>query len=111
VQIVQALKPDDKPRRFQFSEDMDKWKFLTLSGLELRPLGRPARSESLYRLSYPGAVTSYGNLFKCQRVRLRKAVHTSSADLILRAMDTGGPMFAISTHLEALLSSVYEYKT
>jgi hypothetical protein len=24
VQIVQALKPDDKPRRFQFSEDMDK---------------------------------------------------------------------------------------
>jgi hypothetical protein len=27
-------------------------KFLTLPGLELRPLGRPARSQSLYRLRY-----------------------------------------------------------
>jgi hypothetical protein len=35
-------------------DDMEKRKFLTLSGLELRPLGRPARSQSLYRLSYPG---------------------------------------------------------
>jgi hypothetical protein len=28
-------------------------KFLTLPGLDLRPLGRRARSQSLYRLSYP----------------------------------------------------------
>jgi hypothetical protein len=28
-------------------------KYLTLPGLELRPLGRPARSQSLYRLRYP----------------------------------------------------------
>jgi hypothetical protein len=28
---------------------------LTLPGLELRPLGRPARSQSLYRLRYPGS--------------------------------------------------------
>jgi hypothetical protein len=28
-------------------------KFLTLSGLELRPLDRPARSQSLYRLRNP----------------------------------------------------------
>jgi hypothetical protein len=27
---------------------------LFLSGLELQALGRPARSQSLYRLSYPG---------------------------------------------------------
>jgi hypothetical protein len=32
-----------------------KKKFLTLSGLELRPLGHPARSQSLYRLCYPGS--------------------------------------------------------
>jgi hypothetical protein len=32
-----------------------KKNFLTLSGLELRPLGRPARSQSLYRLSYPAS--------------------------------------------------------
>jgi hypothetical protein len=31
-----------------------KRKFLTLPGLELQPLGRPTRSQSLYRLSYPG---------------------------------------------------------
>jgi hypothetical protein len=33
-------------------EDAEKRKFLTLPGLELRPLGRPAYSQSLYRLSY-----------------------------------------------------------
>jgi hypothetical protein len=32
---------------------VDKRKFLSLPGLELRPLGRPARSQSLYRLGYP----------------------------------------------------------
>jgi hypothetical protein len=36
-------------------DDVEKRKFLTLPGLELRPLGRPARSPSLYRLSYPGS--------------------------------------------------------
>jgi hypothetical protein len=35
-------------------DDMKKWKFLTLTGLELRNLGRQARSQSLYRLRYPG---------------------------------------------------------
>jgi hypothetical protein len=35
-------------------DDVKKRKFLTLPGLELRPLGRPARSQSLYRLRYPG---------------------------------------------------------
>jgi hypothetical protein len=34
--------------------EVEKRKSLTLPGLELRPLGRPARSQSLYRLSYPG---------------------------------------------------------
>jgi hypothetical protein len=33
-------------------DDMKKRKFLTLPGLELRLLGRPARSQSLYRLRY-----------------------------------------------------------
>jgi hypothetical protein len=36
-------------------EDMEKRKFLTIPGVELQPLGRPARSQSLYRLSYPGS--------------------------------------------------------
>jgi hypothetical protein len=34
---------------------MEKWKFLTLPGLEPWPLSRPARSQSLYRLRYPGS--------------------------------------------------------
>jgi hypothetical protein len=36
---------------------MERWKFLPLQGLELRPLGRQACSQSLYWLRYPG---SYG---------------------------------------------------
>jgi hypothetical protein len=34
-------------------DDVEKRKFLTFPGLELRPLGLPARSQSLYRLRYP----------------------------------------------------------
>jgi hypothetical protein len=37
-------------------DDVEKRKFLTLPAFGLRPLGRPARSQSLYRLSYPGHV-------------------------------------------------------
>jgi hypothetical protein len=36
-------------------DNVEKRKFLNLSGLELRPLGRPARSRSLYRLRYVGS--------------------------------------------------------
>jgi hypothetical protein len=35
--------------------DLEKRKFLALPGLELRPLSHPARSQSLYRLRYPGS--------------------------------------------------------
>jgi hypothetical protein len=44
--------------------DVEKRKFLTLPGLELWPLGRPDRSQSLYRLSYPGSFSLPINLFK-----------------------------------------------
>jgi hypothetical protein len=36
-------------------DDVEKRTFLILPVLELRPLGRPARSQSLYRLSFPGS--------------------------------------------------------
>jgi hypothetical protein len=36
-----------------------KREFLTLLGLKLRPLGRPASRQSLYRLSYPGSYLMY----------------------------------------------------
>jgi hypothetical protein len=38
-------------------DDFEKRKFLNLSGVELRPFGRPARSQSLYRLRYLEAST------------------------------------------------------
>jgi hypothetical protein len=37
-------------------DDVEKRKFLTIPGLELRPLGRPARSQSLYQLRYPSSL-------------------------------------------------------
>jgi hypothetical protein len=37
-------------------DDVEKRKFLVLPGLELQPLGRSARSQSLYRLRYPGSI-------------------------------------------------------
>jgi hypothetical protein len=36
-------------------DDMEKRKFLSTPGLELQPLGRPADSQSLYRLRYSGS--------------------------------------------------------
>jgi hypothetical protein len=35
-------------------DDVEKREFLTLPGLKRRPLGRPSRSQSLYRLRYSG---------------------------------------------------------
>jgi hypothetical protein len=39
-------------------DDEEKRKFLTLPGLELRPLSRPASSQSLYRLRYTSAANA-----------------------------------------------------
>jgi hypothetical protein len=36
-------------------DDVERRKILPLSGVEIRPVGRPARNQSLYRLSYPGS--------------------------------------------------------
>jgi hypothetical protein len=44
-------------------DDIEKRKILPLSGFELRPLGRPARSQSLYQLSYPGSPIWIYSLF------------------------------------------------
>jgi hypothetical protein len=37
-------------------DDVEKRKFFTLPGLELRPLSRQDRSQSLYRLCYPSSI-------------------------------------------------------
>jgi hypothetical protein len=37
-------------------DDVKNRKFLTLPGLEFRPIGRPARNQLLYQLPYPGSI-------------------------------------------------------
>jgi hypothetical protein len=51
-------------------DDVEKRKFLYLPGLELRPLGRPLRSQSLYRLHYPVSITSVSVYYTTYRYRL-----------------------------------------
>jgi hypothetical protein len=41
-------------------DTVEKRKMFTLAGLELRPLVRPARSQSLYRLRYPSSGSYIG---------------------------------------------------
>jgi hypothetical protein len=53
-------------------DDVEKRKFLTLPGLELRPLGRPALSQSLYRLRYPvslGGDLSIDGMLVCNGIK------------------------------------------
>jgi hypothetical protein len=45
-------------------DDLEKRKFLTLPGLEFRPLGHSARNQSLYRLRYPESLTFREYLLK-----------------------------------------------
>jgi hypothetical protein len=40
------------------------------TGLELRPLGRPVRSQSLYRLSYPSSLNYKGRPESKDRLRI-----------------------------------------
>jgi hypothetical protein len=44
--------------------DVEKRKFLTLPGLQPRPLNRPACSPSLYRLRYPSSRRGYIEISK-----------------------------------------------
>jgi hypothetical protein len=44
-------------------DSMEKRKFLTLLGLELRPLGRPVRSQLLYRLCNRQRINLYAKYY------------------------------------------------
>jgi hypothetical protein len=59
-------------------DELEKRKFLTLPGLEFRPLGRPTRSQLLYRLSYPGPL-----LYKVLTI-----IATSRVELMIPCMHT-----------------------
>jgi hypothetical protein len=51
-------------------DDVEERKFLTLPGLELRSLGHPARSQSLYRLRYPGSCSWYKSIVHVQHYEI-----------------------------------------
>jgi hypothetical protein len=59
-------------------DDLVKREFLTLQGLELRLLGRPARSQSLYRLSYPGSYEGSKEEYKNNNHKGRQRVKGAS---------------------------------
>jgi hypothetical protein len=54
-------------------DDVEKRKFLTLLRLELQPLGRPACSQSLYRLRYCGSLFDHRYLRKVWNALVRIA--------------------------------------
>jgi hypothetical protein len=59
-------------------EDVGKKKFLTLPGLELRTLGRPARSQSLYRLRYPASrMFQFESIIKVSQCVILSFTHLS----------------------------------
>jgi hypothetical protein len=45
-------------------QDVEKGKIVPLPGLELQPLGCPARSQSLYWLRYPGSILNECHAFR-----------------------------------------------
>jgi hypothetical protein len=53
---------------------VEKKKFLTLPGLELRPLGRSVHSKSLYLLRYPGSPQRLPDLVKMKFKTVPKIV-------------------------------------
>jgi hypothetical protein len=62
-------------------DDMEKENFLILSRLELLPLGRPARSQSLYQLRYPGSYAGFGRPINSSQVcvtAITKVTETAS---------------------------------
>jgi hypothetical protein len=60
-------------------DEMEKRKFLTLLGVELRRLSRPPRGQSLYRLCYPGSIY----VIQCVEAQL-EGVTVSKGGLISR---------------------------
>jgi hypothetical protein len=64
-------------------DDTKKRKFLPPPGLELRSLGRPARSQLLYRLRYP-MYQSIINLITCTSVIIKMTQEEATSSSALR---------------------------
>jgi hypothetical protein len=77
-----------------------KRKILSLPGLELRPLGRPARSQSLYRLGYPGSYPTGSGIYfsggKLPRLEFDNS-RPSSAEIKNARSHNTAPPYILST--------------
>jgi hypothetical protein len=62
---------------------MEKGEFLTLPELELNPLGRPAHSQSLYRLRYPGSFLNGKDQYHVKISNIFGAFQNLDAEVIL----------------------------
>jgi hypothetical protein len=83
-------------------DDVEKRKLLILPGLELRSLDRPARSQSLYRLRYPGPHEHVSNR-KC---------HHSSRHFMAFPLSLGDVIYRDSYGcLEIFLDAFYHFQT
>jgi hypothetical protein len=64
-------------------DDVGRRKCLTLPGLELRHLCRPARSQSLYRLRYPGSLHAEVNTEILPLLKIEPGTSSPEPDLLL----------------------------
>jgi hypothetical protein len=61
-------------------DHMEEWKFLTLPWLELQPLGRPARSQSVYWPHYRGSHIKYREI----KIYVRNLVTVTEESFFLK---------------------------
>jgi hypothetical protein len=69
-------------------ENVERRKILSLPELKLRPFGRPARSQSLYRLSYPGSHFDFNDNRNIKKF-LQRDTFISSRGKLLTLGSTG----------------------
>jgi hypothetical protein len=60
-------------------DDVENITFLTLPGLEHRPLRRPARSQSLYQQRYPGSSVVHITSLNILRINIYLSIYLSMA--------------------------------
>jgi hypothetical protein len=69
-------------------DDVEKIQLLTLPGFELRPRGVAGRSQSLYRLSYPGSLRRSGERAKYVFYKLSRGAVRSELSCELCVKDS-----------------------
>jgi hypothetical protein len=88
-------------------DDVEKRKFLTLSELKFRPLGRPVRSQSLYGLRYPGVLQTNIILIISTCFIILRIIHSSSDSSV--GIATGRGLDGRSVGIRVLIGARFFY--